>query len=86
MKVRPFSAADLLRQNSPRKFATNSSRFAPLRDQSPAPGSDEGRRFRSPSVKRKNAENVSYSEVTVRNVPQVQVVYDGAQRGNLSKS
>ena len=79
MKVRPFSAADLLRQNSPRKFATNSSRFALLRDQSPAPGSDEGRRFRSPSVKRKTAENVSYSEVTARNVPQVQVVDDGAQ-------
>ena len=79
MIVRPFSAADLLRQNSPRKFATNSNCFAPLRDQAPAPGSDDGRQFRSPSVKRKTAENVSYSEVTVRNVPQVQVVDDGAQ-------
>ena len=62
MKVKLFSAADLLRQSSPRKFGSN--RFSSLRDDSPAPqASDNGRRFRSPSVKRKPEEGASYSSV-----------------------
>ena len=61
MKVRPFSAADLLRQNSPRKFATIPNRIAYLRDESPAPGSDNGRRFRSTSVNPKPEDPSSYA-------------------------
>ena len=68
MKVKLYSAADLLRQNSPRKFASASNRFSFLRDESPAPGSDSGRRFRSPSVKRKPDDNLSYSFVAGKNL------------------
>ena len=67
MKIKPFSAADLLRQNSPRKFV-NSNRFASLRDESPAPGLDLGRRFRSPSTKRKPDDNTSYSAILGKNL------------------
>ena len=69
MKVRPYSAADLLRQNSPRKFLNASSRFASLRDESPAPGNDSSRRFRSPSVKRKPDEPISYSSMVSKSLP-----------------
>ena len=69
MKIKPFSAADLLRQNSPRKFV-NSNRFASLRDESPAPGLDLGRRFRSPSTKRKPDDNTSYSAILGKNLSQ----------------
>ena len=81
MKVRPFSAAQLLRQDSPRKYASNNNRFATLRDESPAPGlgSDNSRRFRSTSVKRKTDEAFSYSQVTGKNLPQVQVTEDNSE-------
>ena len=71
MKVRPFSAADLLRQNSPRKFATIPNRFAYLRDESPAPGSDNGRRFRSPSVKPKPEDPSSYAAMASKNLSSI---------------
>ena len=70
MKVRPFSAAELLRQNSPRKFPPTSNRFATLRDESPAPGNEGGRRFRSRSVKRKPDDNPSYSSIVGKNLTQ----------------
>ena len=73
MKLKPFSAADLLRQGSPRKFASNSNRFASIRDESPAPGNGNGRRFRSPSVKRKNDDAVSYSDMVSIGLPPSQV-------------
>ena len=73
MKVKPYSAADLLRQNSPRKFVSSSNRFSFLRDESPAPGNDGGRRFRSPSVKRKPDEQVSYSSMVSKNLPEQNV-------------
>ena len=79
MKVRPFSAAELLRQDSPRKYASQSNRFATLRDESPAPGTGTGSRFRYPSVKRKTEENVSYSEAAAKNLPQVLSHVDSAQ-------
>ena len=79
MKVRPFSAAELLRQDSPRKYASQSNRFATLRDKSPAPGTGTGSRFRYPSVKRKTEESVSYSDATAKNLPQVQSHVDSAQ-------
>ena len=68
MKVRPFSAADLLRQNSPRKYNSNSNRFAFLRDESPAPGT-ENRRFRSPSTKRKPDDQASYAAMVSKGIP-----------------
>ena len=71
MKVRPFSAADLLRQNSPRKFATIPNRIAYLRDESPAPGSDNGRRFRSPSVKPKPEDPSSYAAMASKNLSSI---------------
>ena len=73
MKVKPYSAADLLRQNSPRKFASSSNRFSFLRDESPALGIDSGRRFRSPSVKRKPDEHSSYSSMVSKNLPEQNV-------------
>ena len=79
MKVRPFSAAELLRQDSPRKYASQSNRFATLRDKSPAPGTGTGSRFRYPSVKRKTEESVSYSDASAKNLPQAQSHVDSAQ-------
>ena len=76
MKVKPYSAADLLRQNSPRKFVSSSNRFSYLRDESPAPGIDSGRRFRSPSVKRKLDEYFSYSSVVSKNLPEQNILLD----------
>ena len=68
MRLKPFSATALLRQNSPRKFSSNP--FAQLRDESPAPGNGNGARFRSPSVKRKPEDSASYSAVVNRNILQ----------------
>ena len=81
MKVRPFSVADLLRQNSPRKYASNPSSncFASLRNESPAPGTDGNRRFQSPSVKRKPNDSLSYSAIASKNIVQVGVNDSNAQ-------
>ena len=73
MRFKPFSAADLLRQDSPRKYASNPNRFAALRDESPAPGRDGNRRFRSTSVKRKPDDSISYSAMASKNVSKVNV-------------
>ena len=79
MKIRPFSAADLLRQNSPRKYASNPNRFASLRGESPAPSADCGARFRSPSVNRKTDDHLSYSEMVSKSASQLAVCDDSNQ-------
>ena len=66
MKLKPFSATALLRQNSPRKFSSN--RFSQLRDESPAQGNGNGARSRTPSVKRKPEDSASYSAAVSRNI------------------
>ena len=78
MEVRPFSAADLLRQNSPRKYA-NHNHFAQLRDESPALGNEGNKRFRSPSVKRKPEDSNSYLAMASKNISQDTESEDSAQ-------
>ena len=78
-KIKLFSASDLLRQGSPRKYGSNSNRFANLRDESPSAGNNSGRRFRSPSVKRKTDETVSYANVASSGLPQVTITNDNSQ-------
>ena len=79
MKVKLYSAADLLRQNSPGKFASVPNHFSYLRDESLAPGTDSGRRFRSPSVKRKPNDNLSYSFIAGKNLTQGTPPQDNSQ-------